>query len=57
VPRPSGYRRCPVETGCTSPRHMAESGLPHSKAFATLDFAAVPAIRQAHVMNLAEGDA
>ncbi|HVB17837.1 MAG TPA: ATP-binding protein [Stellaceae bacterium] len=38
-------------------RHMAESGLPHGKTFATLDFAAVPTIRKAHVMALAEGDA
>ena len=38
-------------------RHMAESGLPHGKTFATLDFAAVPTIRRAHVMALAEGDA
>jgi len=38
-------------------RHIAESGLPHGKTFATLDFAAVPTIRKAHVMALAEGDA
>src|SRR5690348_6191769 len=38
-------------------RHMAESGLPHGKTFATFDFAAVPTIRKAHVMALAEGDA
>jgi DNA replication protein DnaC/transposase InsO family protein len=38
-------------------RHMAASGLPHGKTFATLDFAAVPTIRKAHVMALAEGDA
>ena len=38
-------------------RHIAESGLPHGKTFATLDFAAVPTIRRAHVMALAEGDA
>jgi len=36
---------------------MAESGLPHGKTFATLDFAVVPTIRKAHVMALAEGDA
>src|SRR5271167_734292 len=29
-------------------RHMAESGLPHGKTFATLDFAAGPTIRRAH---------
>ena len=28
-------------------RHIAESGLPHGKTFATLDFAAVPTIRRA----------
>ena len=38
-------------------RHMAESGLPQGKSFATFDFAAVPTIRKAHVMALAEGDA
>jgi DNA replication protein DnaC len=38
-------------------RHMAESGLPQGKTFATFDFAAVPTIRKAHVMALAEGDA
>jgi len=38
-------------------RHMAESGLPHGKTFATLDFGAVPTIRKAHVMALAESDA
>jgi DNA replication protein DnaC len=38
-------------------RHMAESGLPQGKSFATFDFAAVPTIREAHVMALAEGDA
>ena len=37
-------------------RHMAESGLPHGKTFATFDFAAVPTIRRAHVMALAAGD-
>jgi transposase InsO family protein len=37
-------------------RHMAESGLPHGKTFATFDFAAVPTIRKAHVMALAAGD-
>ena len=38
-------------------RHLAESGLPQGKTFATLDFAAVPTIRKAHVMALANGDA
>ena len=38
-------------------RHMAESGLPQGKTFATFDFAAVPTIRKAHVMALAEADA
>jgi DNA replication protein DnaC len=38
-------------------RHMAESALPHGKTFATFDFAAVPTIRKAHVMALADGDA
>ncbi len=38
-------------------RHMAESGLPQGKSFATFDFAAVPTIRKAHVIALAEGDA
>jgi DNA replication protein DnaC len=38
-------------------RHMAESGLPQGKTFATLDFAAIPTIRKAQVMALAEGDA
>lgn len=38
-------------------RHLAESGLPHGKTFATFDFAAVPTIRKAHVMALAAGDA
>jgi DNA replication protein DnaC len=36
---------------------MAESGLPQGKTFATFDFAAVPTIRKAHVMALAEADA
>jgi len=38
-------------------RHLAESGLPHGKSFATFDFAAVPTIRKAHVMALAAGEA
>ena len=38
-------------------RHLNESGLPAGKTFATFDFAAVPTIRKAHVMALAESDA
>ena len=38
-------------------RHLLESGLPPGKTFANFDFAAVPTIRKAQVMALAEGDA
>ena len=38
-------------------RHLLESGLPAGKTLANFDFAAVPTIRKAHVMALAEGDA
>jgi DNA replication protein DnaC len=38
-------------------RHLMEAGLPQGKTFATFDFAAVPTLRKAHVMALAEGDA
>lgn len=38
-------------------RHLAEAGLPRGKTFSTFDFAAVPTIRKAHVMALADGDA
>jgi DNA replication protein DnaC len=38
-------------------RHLAESGLPAGKTFATFDFAAVPTVRKAHVLALADGDA
>ena len=46
---PSGTRRIA--------RHLAEAGLPPGKTLATFDFAAVPTIRKAHVLALAEGDA
>lgn len=38
-------------------RHMDEAHLPDGKSFANFDFAAVPGIRKAHLMALAEGDA
>lgn len=38
-------------------RHLAEAGLPRGKTFSTFDFAAVPTIRKAHLMALADGDA
>jgi DNA replication protein DnaC len=38
-------------------RHLAEAGLPRGKTFSTFDFAAVPTIRKAHMMALANGDA
>lgn len=38
-------------------RHLLEAGLPQGKTFATFDFAAVPTLRKAHVMALAQGDA
>ena len=38
-------------------RHLHQSGLPVGKTFATFDFAAVPTIRKAHVLALAESDA
>jgi DNA replication protein DnaC len=37
-------------------RHLHEAGLPTGKTFATFDFAAVPTIRKAHVLALAESD-
>ena len=38
-------------------RHLQESGLPAGKTFANFDFSAVPTIRKAHILALAEGDA
>jgi len=38
-------------------RHRREAGLPDGKTFATFDFAAVPTLRKAHLLALAEGDA
>ncbi|EIM30936.1 IS21-like element helper ATPase IstB [Microvirga lotononidis] len=38
-------------------RHLAEADLPHGKTFATFDFSAVPSLRKAQVLALAEGDA
>lgn len=38
-------------------RHLHESGLPPGKTFATFEFAAVPTIRKAQVMALADSDA
>jgi DNA replication protein DnaC len=38
-------------------RHMAESGLPAGKSFASFDFAAVPSIRKAQLIALANADA
>ena len=38
-------------------RHLAQSGLPQGKTFATFEFAAVPTLRKAHVMALGAGDA
>jgi DNA replication protein DnaC len=37
-------------------RHLQESGLPQGKTFSTFDFTAVPTLRKAHVLALAEGD-
>jgi DNA replication protein DnaC len=37
-------------------RHLRESGLPEGKTFATFDFAAVPTVRKAHLLALAEAD-
>ena len=37
-------------------RHLRESGLPAGKTFATFDFAAVPTVRKAHLLALAQGD-
>jgi DNA replication protein DnaC len=37
-------------------RHLNESGLPAGKTFATFDFAAVPTLRKAHVLALADSD-
>lgn len=37
-------------------RHLRESGLPAGKTFATFDFAAVPTVRKAHLLALAEAD-
>ncbi len=38
-------------------RHLAEADLPSGKTLATFDFAAVPTLRKAHVLALAQGDA
>jgi len=38
-------------------RHLAQSGLPPGKTFATFEFAAVPTLRKAHVIALGAGDA
>jgi DNA replication protein DnaC len=37
-------------------RHLNESGLPAGKTFATFNFAAVPTLRKAHVLALADSD-
>jgi DNA replication protein DnaC len=38
-------------------RHLAQSGLPQGKTFATFEFTAVPTLRKAHVLALGAGDA
>jgi DNA replication protein DnaC len=38
-------------------RHLQEPGLPRGKTFATFDLTALPTLRKAHVLALAEGDA
>jgi DNA replication protein DnaC len=38
-------------------RHLRESGLPAGKTIATFDFSAVPTVRKAHLLALAEGTA
>jgi DNA replication protein DnaC len=38
-------------------RHLAQSGLPQGKTFATFEFGAVPTLRKAHVLALGAGDA
>ena len=37
-------------------RHLAEAGLPAGKSFAGFDFTAVPSLRKAHVLALADTD-
>lgn len=37
-------------------RHLRESGLPAGKTFTTFDFSAVPTVRKAHLLALAQGD-
>ena len=37
-------------------RHLAQSGLPQGKTFATFEFTAVPTLRKAHVLALGAGD-
>src|SRR5512144_2572053 len=37
-------------------RHLRESGLPAGKTFTTFDFSAVPTVRKAHLLALAEAD-
>src|SRR5512134_3543062 len=37
-------------------RHLRESALPAGKTFASFDFSAVPTVRKAHLLALAEAD-